>query len=343
MKKALIIVDVQNDFCEGGSLAVPRGNEVIPVINDLLLRIKFDTVILTQDFHPPDHTSFAKNHPGSKEFTEIKLEDDQIQMLWPAHCVQGTKGTEFHPDLKIMPEYIVVKKGTNPKYDSYSGFWDNNKKNQTELEAKLKELKIDTVFICGLALDYCVSFTALDAVTAGFKTYLIYDGTRGISEKTNKEQCKKMDNEGVETIYAADITFRRGKINVKKPQLVVNEDEGDGEERMDVDREEDEYVEKSKRKSAMRTPRKTPSKGNISPMFKEEDYANLDKFYYEKDVSFKGQPPTEREKKLLLQLGYLQKENEELRAKKRKADDMSQSPYGEENGEDNERKGKKKK
>jgi len=343
MKKALIIVDIQNDFCEGGSLAVPKGNEVIPVINDLLNRVKFDSVILTQDFHPPEHTSFAKNHPGSKEFTEIKLEDDQIQMLWPAHCVQGTKGTEFHPDLKIKSEYIVVQKGMNPKYDSYSGFWDNNKKNQTELEKKLKELKVDTVFVCGLALDYCVSFTALDAVSAGFKTYIIFDGTRGINEKSIKEQCKKMEDEAVETIHVVDINFRRGKINVKKPQPIANDEEIEADEKDEVDFG-DEYTEKSRRKN-IRTPRKTPSKGNISPTFKEEDYANLDKFYYEKDVSFKAQPPTEREKKLMLQLGYLQKENEELKAKKRKAIDIAQSdtPNGEENDEDSERKGKRKK
>jgi len=343
MKKALIVVDIQNDFCEGGSLAVPKGNEVIPIINDLLNRVNFDFVILTQDFHPPEHTSFAKNHPGSKEFTEIKLEDGEIQMLWPAHCVQGTKGTEFHPDLNKKPEYIVVKKGMNPKYDSYSGFWDNNKKNQTELEQKLKELKVDTVFICGLALDYCVSFTALDAVHAGFKTYLIIDGTRGINIKSMEDQCKKMDAEAVETIHAANIHFRRGKINVKKPQPITNDEEIETEEKDDVDIG-DEYVEKIKRKN-IRTPRKTPSKGNISPTFKEEDYANLDKFYYEKDVSFKGEPPTEREKKLLLQLGYLQKENEELKTKKRKADDIAQSytPNGEENGEDSERKSKRKK
>jgi len=211
------------------------------------------------------------------------------------------------------------------------------------LKKKLKELKVDTVFVCGLALDYCVSFTALDAVSAGFKTYIIFDGTRGINEKSIKEQCKKMEDEAVETIHVVDINFRRGKINVKKPQPIANDEEIEADEKDEVDFG-DEYTEKSRRKN-IRTPRKTPSKGNISPTFKEEDYANLDKFYYEKDVSFKAQPPTEREKKLMLQLGYLQKENEELKAKKRKAIDIAQSdtPNGEENDEDSERKGKRKK
>jgi len=332
MKTALIIVDVQNDFCDGGSLAVPKGNEVITIINDLLKRVQFNDVILTQDFHPNSHTSFAVNHPGAQEFTEIKLEDGSIQMMWPAHCVQGTKGTEFHGDLEVKPEYIIVKKGMNPKYDSYSGFWDNGKKSQTELELKLKERKIDVVFICGLALDYCVAFTALDAVSAGFRTYLILDATRGINDKSIKEQRLKMDTAGVETINSANITFRRGKITVKKPQLPEKDDDDieiDEQDEIDAD----EYKEKGKRKSSTRTPRKSLSK--TLSTFSDEDYANLDKFYYEKDISFKSQPPTEREKKLALQLVQLQKENEILKSKKRKVADTT-DPSSDTKLEDNE-------
>jgi len=312
MKNALIIVDVQNDFCEGGSLAVPKGNEVIPVINDLLQRVKFHTVILTQDFHPDNHTSFAINHKDAKEFTEIKLEDGSNQMMWPAHCVQGSKGAEFHSELEVKPEYIIVQKGKNHLVDSYSGFWDNEKKAKTELETKLKENGITNVFVCGLALDYCVGYTALDAVTCGFDTKLIIDAARGIEDKSITKMCKKLDEAGVKIVQSKDISYRRGKLIVSKIEEKIDDEDEGYMELEDVD----EYQEKGKRK----TRSKTKAAAAKAIGFTEEDFANLDKYYYEKDVSFKDSPPSEREKKLALQLLEVEKELEQLKSKKRKFD-----------------------
>ncbi len=163
--KALIVVDVQKCFTKGGSLAVKDGETVVPYINNLIDSKKYGKVVLSQDWHPADHVSFAKNHEGKKVFDVIKV-GDVDQTLWPVHCVQNTEGAKFHPDLKADKANYVVQKGTLKEYDSYSAFEDNNGKHKTELNNYLKEQGIKELDIVGLALDYCVKATALSSLPA---------------------------------------------------------------------------------------------------------------------------------------------------------------------------------
>lgn len=173
----LVIVDVQNDFCPGGALPVRDGDQVVPVINRLAPR--FDRVVATQDWHPPEHLSFAANHPGRKPGEVIQLAGLE-QVLWPAHCVQGTPGADFHPDLDRSGIHAVFRKGMDPEIDSYSGFFDNGRRRSTGLEDYLRREGVEEVYICGLATDYCVRWTALDAVRLGFRTWVIEDACRGV-------------------------------------------------------------------------------------------------------------------------------------------------------------------
>lgn len=179
MKKALLLIDIQNDFCPEGALAVPNGNEVVPVANGLARSSFYDLVVATQDWHPPRHGSFASSH-GKKPFEEIDLHGLQ-QTLWPDHCVQGSHGAAFHPMLDTRRIHTVVVKGTDPKVDSYSGFLDNGGRNDTGLHAHLQEHEIGEVHILGLATDYCVKFTTLDAVKLGYKATVVRDGCRGVN------------------------------------------------------------------------------------------------------------------------------------------------------------------
>jgi nicotinamidase/pyrazinamidase len=174
---ALIIVDVQNDFCPGGALAVRDGDQVVPVINRLQQR--FDLVVATQDWHPANHGSFAANHPGRQPGELIELAG-LPQILWPVHCVQGTPGAELHPALDRSRIAEVICKGTDPDIDSYSGFFDNGRRAATGLEKYLRDRHVNVVYICGLATDYCVKATALDALSLGFKTHFIEDASRGV-------------------------------------------------------------------------------------------------------------------------------------------------------------------
>lgn len=183
MKKALIIVDVQNDFCEGGALEVPDANAVIPYINELVKENYYDEIVLTQDWHPANHKSFASNN-GRKVGETITL-NGVPQFMWPDHCVQGSFGAEFHKDLDRSKVTHIVQKGKNPEIDSYSGFQDNNHFLKTDLEDYLKFHDIQLVEIVGLALDYCVKFTCLDAARAGFITCLHFNGTRAVNVKPN--------------------------------------------------------------------------------------------------------------------------------------------------------------
>jgi nicotinamidase/pyrazinamidase len=177
--KALILVDIQNDFLPGGALAVSRGDEVIPVANRISPR--FELIFATQDWHPRDHGSFASNHPGRKPGDVIDL-NGLRQVLWPDHCVQNTRGADFGPALDLSRVARVFKKGTDPAIDSYSGFFDNGHRKSTGLGEHLREVGVDEVFVMGLATDYCVNYTALDAVERfGLKTTLIEDGSRGIN------------------------------------------------------------------------------------------------------------------------------------------------------------------
>jgi nicotinamidase/pyrazinamidase len=173
----LILVDIQNDFIPGGTLPVPQGNEIIKLVNEL--QNSFDLVAATQDWHPGNHKSFATQHPGKKKFETISLHGlDQV--LWPDHCVQGTNGAEFHSDLSMNNVEAVFRKGMNPDIDSYSGFFDNGYKKSTGLAGYLRDRGVKKVYVCGLAADYCVAYTAKDALKENFETYVIEDATRAI-------------------------------------------------------------------------------------------------------------------------------------------------------------------
>lgn len=175
--KALLIVDVQNDFLPGGSLAVPGGEEIVPLINELIPN--YGLVAATQDWHPADHGSFASNHAGSEVGQSIEL-DGLLQILWPDHCVQETQGAELSPALNTAAIDLVVPKGTRTNIDSYSGFHDNGRRHATGLADELRKRGVTAVDVCGLATDYCVKFTALDAVSEDFETRLLLDASRGV-------------------------------------------------------------------------------------------------------------------------------------------------------------------
>lgn len=175
---ALLLVDIQNDFLPGGALEVKQGDQIIPTVNEL--QPYFELVVATQDFHPADHGSFAANHSGKKPGEFIILEGLE-QILWPVHCVQGTAGAEFAKALKMNQVATVVKKGLDKNIDSYSGFYDNGHKRSTGLTRYLKDKGVDRVFVTGLAADYCVKFTALDALKEGFKTVVVQDATRAVN------------------------------------------------------------------------------------------------------------------------------------------------------------------
>ncbi|MBI5818169.1 MAG: bifunctional nicotinamidase/pyrazinamidase [Verrucomicrobia bacterium] len=176
--KALIVVDIQNDFLPGGALAVPGGDAVIPVVNRL--QPAFPLVVATQDWHPADHGSFAASHAGKKVFEQIEL-NGLAQTLWPVHCVQHTQGAALAGTLSRDRIARVFPKGTDAGIDSYSGFFDNGHRKSTGLGEWLKAQGVAEVFVCGLATDYCVKFTALDAAEMGFKTHLIEDASRGVN------------------------------------------------------------------------------------------------------------------------------------------------------------------
>ncbi len=177
IKRALIVVDVQNDFCPGGALAVHDGDAVVPLINAAIE--DYDLVVATQDWHPRDHLSFAANHAGKNVGDVIEL-NGKPQVLWPTHCVQYSDGAEFHPDLQTEKFARIIHKGELPEVDSYSGFFDNDHQHQTGLFQFLQEQNVGEVTICGLATDYCVKATALDAEQLGFDTCLMRAACRGV-------------------------------------------------------------------------------------------------------------------------------------------------------------------
>lgn len=176
--RALLLIDLQYDFCPGGALAVARGDETIPVANRLIP--KFARIVATQDWHPRDHGSFAINHPGAKPY-ELRELAGLPQVMWPAHCVQGTRGAELHRDLDRNLITEVFRKGTDPAIDSYSGFYDNGHRKSTGLGDWLNAHDIRDLVILGLATDYCVKFTALDARQLGFNVTVVSDGCRGVN------------------------------------------------------------------------------------------------------------------------------------------------------------------
>jgi nicotinamidase/pyrazinamidase len=173
----LIVIDVQNDFCPGGALAVPRGDEVIAPI--LRIAPRFAHIILTQDWHPANHTSFATSHSGKKPYESIELAYG-AQTLWPPHCVQGSAGAEFHPALHLPQAELILRKGFRPQIDSYSAFFENDRATPTVLAGYLRERGLTCVFFAGLAYDYCVGYSALDARRLGFPAVVLRDACRAI-------------------------------------------------------------------------------------------------------------------------------------------------------------------
>ncbi|XP_078683422.1 nicotinamidase-like [Branchiostoma floridae x Branchiostoma belcheri] len=224
-KSALIVVDMQNDFIDG-SLAVRHcpahedGTDIIPTINHLLESVSFDAVVYTADWHPANHCSFVDNVKLREihEISKIKADSAQVmdtvvfaspekfeQKLWPTHCVQDSQGAELHPDLKVVDDHILIRKGLDPDVDSYSAFWDNMKKSATPLVSELAKRHITDVYICGIATDVCVEFTSLDAIEHGFRTVLIEDACCGVSEEGIQGTKMKLKEAGAVLVQSAEV------------------------------------------------------------------------------------------------------------------------------------------
>ena len=202
-KSALIVIDVQNCFVDGGTLPVKGGAEVVPVINKLA--DSFENIVVTQDWHTQGHASFASAHPGQKPFSSIKLSYGN-QVLWPDHCVQGTDDAALHKDLKLPTAQVIIRKGFHKGVDSYSAFEEADRKTATGLGGYLKQRGIKTVYVAGLATDFCVAWTALDARKAGFEVYVIEDATRAIDLNGSLAAAwKQMTAKGVKRIQSSDI------------------------------------------------------------------------------------------------------------------------------------------
>ena len=202
-RSALIVVDVQNGFTPGGNLAVADADQIIPRINEIAQY--FDNIVLTQDWHPENHVSFSCNHPNKKPFDMIQLGYGK-QVLWPAHCIQGTVDAELHSDLNIPQAQLIIRKGFHRDIDSYSAFIEADQKTTTGLAGYLKERKIDSVFVVGIATDFCVAWTAIDAAKLGFKSFVISDATKGIDlDGSLQNAWQDMTAHGVRRIYAKDV------------------------------------------------------------------------------------------------------------------------------------------
>ena len=204
-KSAVVVVDVQNDFCSGGALAVKGGEEVVPGINLLLGKELFSKTVFTADWHPENHISFASTHRRSPlELVETKT---GLQTLWPEHCVADSKGAEFHPHLAVERGDMILRKGRHINLDSYSAFFENDRKTPTGLYGYLTDHKVSTVFLCGLAFDWCVFFSAMDAVSLGFETYVIEDLTRAVNfpEGFQDEKREEMMKAGVRIIQTGEL------------------------------------------------------------------------------------------------------------------------------------------
>lgn len=206
MTRALLLIDIQNGFCPGGNLPVAGGDEVVPVANELMASGAYDLVVASQDWHPANHGSFASQHPGKQPFEMGEL-SGKPQMMWPDHCVQGTNDAEFHPDLNLDGIDYVQRKGQNVNVDSYSAFRDNDRAALTGLADHLAEKGVTELDLCGLATDYCVKFSVLDAVEMlpGVKVRFIEDASRGIDPKGVAAAIAEMKAKGVAIVRSADI------------------------------------------------------------------------------------------------------------------------------------------
>ena len=200
--KALIVVDLQNDFVPGGSLAVPRGDEIIPLVNKI--QEKFDLVVATQDWHPKNHLSFASNHPGKQIFDVIMLNGLE-QVLWPDHCLQGEKGALLVKGFDDRRVEAIFRKGTDPSIDSYSGFFDNGRKKSTGVADYLGGRGVRQVYVCGLAAEFCVLYTALDAIELGFETYYLEDATRSLSQEGFKQAREQILQRGGKLLRSEEL------------------------------------------------------------------------------------------------------------------------------------------
>lgn len=201
--KALLVIDIQNDFCPGGALAVPEGDSIIPIVNRLI--DSFDIIIQTQDWHPSGHSSFASSHEGKNPFDPIQMEYGE-QVLWPDHCVQGSEGANFHPNLNTNKSQVIVRKGFRIDIDSYSTFYENDKKTTTGLTGYLNERGITDLYTVGLATDFCVKWSVLDGLKEEFKMILVEDAVRGIDLNGSVEDSlKEMKSKGVQFIQSNDL------------------------------------------------------------------------------------------------------------------------------------------
>lgn len=206
MTKALLLIDIQNGFCPGGNLPVPAGDTIVPVVNALMASGHYDLIVASQDWHPANHGSFASMHPGKQPF-EMGMLSGKQQVMWPDHCVQGTQDAEFHPDLNISRIDYIQKKGENPDVDSYSAFRDNDQTSTTGLHIYLLEKGVTQLDIAGLATDYCVKFSALDAVEMlpGVTTRFIQDASLGIDPQTVEAAIADMQSHGVHVITSSTV------------------------------------------------------------------------------------------------------------------------------------------
>lgn len=202
-RTALLVIDVQNDFIPGGQLAVPEGDLIVPLINRLAGQ--FTQVVIAQDWHPAGHTSFASSHSGRQPYDVIQLPYGE-QTLWPDHCIQGSRGAEFHSGLDLPHAQLIIRKGCNPDIDSYSAFLEADRVTTTGLAGYLKERGIDTVYMVGLALDFCVMFSALDARAAGFNAFVVLDACRAIDLNGSLASAiERMQVAGVGLIQSTEI------------------------------------------------------------------------------------------------------------------------------------------
>lgn len=201
--EALLIIDVQNDFCPGGALEVPNGDEVVPVINKLSKQ--FDVVLQTQDWHPAGHSSFASSHGDQEPFETIEMPYGE-QVLWPDHCVQGSQGAEFHPDLETNRSQLIIRKGFRKEIDSYSAFYENDDSTTTGLTGYLRERDIDTLYAAGLATDFCVKWSVVDGLKEGFNVKVVEDAVKGIDIEGSVDQAwSEMLNTGAEKVSSNDL------------------------------------------------------------------------------------------------------------------------------------------
>lgn len=201
--QALLIVDVQNDFCPGGALEVEDGDKIIPVINKL--SEQFDVVAQTQDWHPAGHSSFASSHENKQPYDTIEKNYGE-QVLWPDHCVQGSEGAAFHPDLNTTYSQLIVRKGFRPEIDSYSAFFENDQQTVTGLTGYLTDRSVDTLYVCGLASDFCVKWSVLDGIDEGFDVFVIEDAVAGIDlDGSVAEAWDEMTEAGANSLHSSNI------------------------------------------------------------------------------------------------------------------------------------------